>query len=93
MDGEGKEMGRRLIDADVLLDDVRKHSASYFADDFAKEWVDKQPTVDAAPVVRCKDCIRYLPNGEVWGRCPVMPYRMRKKDFCSYGLRKDGEQK
>lgn len=35
----------RLIDADTLIDDVRKHSESYFADDFAHEWVDVQPTV------------------------------------------------
>lgn len=35
----------RLIDADALIDDIRKHSESYFADDFAHEWVDKQPTV------------------------------------------------
>lgn len=37
----------RLIDADALLDDIRLHSASYFADDFAREWVDKQPTINA----------------------------------------------
>ena len=35
----------RLIDADELIDDVRRHSESYFADDFAHEWVDKAPTV------------------------------------------------
>lgn len=35
----------RLIDADALLADVRKRSESYFADDFAHEWVDKQPTI------------------------------------------------
>lgn len=35
----------RLIDADELLNDVRKHSESYFADDFAHEWVDVAPTV------------------------------------------------
>ena len=40
----------RLIDADALMDDIRKHSESYFADDFAHIWVDKQPTVDAEPV-------------------------------------------
>lgn len=40
----------RLIDADALIDDIRKHSESYFADDFAHIWVDKQPTVDAIPV-------------------------------------------
>ena len=35
----------RLIDADALLEDVRKNSDSYSADDFAHEWVDVQPTV------------------------------------------------
>lgn len=35
----------RLIDADKLMDDIKKNSASYFADDFAREWVDVQPTV------------------------------------------------
>lgn len=36
----------RLIDADALIADIREHSASYFADDFAHEWVDKQPTIE-----------------------------------------------
>lgn len=35
----------RLVDADALLADVRAHSESYFADDFAHEWVDVAPTV------------------------------------------------
>lgn len=35
----------RLIDADALLKDVRDNSESYFADDFAHEWVDAAPTV------------------------------------------------
>ena len=35
----------RLIDADKLMDDVKKNSASYFAEDFAREWLDVQPTV------------------------------------------------
>lgn len=35
----------RLIDADALIADIRKNSSSYFADDFAHEWVDKQPTI------------------------------------------------
>lgn len=40
----------RYIDADALIDDIRKHSESYFADDFAHEWVDKQPSADAKPI-------------------------------------------
>lgn len=35
----------RLIDAEALLADVRAHSESYFADDFAHEWVDVAPTI------------------------------------------------
>lgn len=35
----------RLIDADALLKDVRNNSESYFADDFAREWVDVAPTI------------------------------------------------
>ena len=40
----------RLIDADALIDDIRKNSESYFADDFAHIWVDKQTPVEAQPV-------------------------------------------
>lgn len=60
----------RLIDADALMEDIRKNSASYFADDFAHEWVDKQPTVDVELVkhekwirdefgARCSGCGLY----------------------------------
>lgn len=52
--------------------------------------IDDAPTVDAVTVVRCADCIRYHPEDDVWGRCTVAANPMRKKDFCSYGVRKDG---
>ena len=52
--------------------------------------IQEMPTVDAVEVVRCADCIRYHSNDEAWGWCAVTPYRMRKKDYCSYGVRKDG---
>ena len=42
---EMEEPHGRLIDADKLMDDIKRNSASYFADDFAREWVDVQPTV------------------------------------------------
>lgn len=43
--GEVPEPHGRLIDANALLDDVRRHSESYFADDFARDWVDNAPTI------------------------------------------------
>lgn len=45
----------RYIDADALIDDIRKHSESYFADDFAHEWVDKQPSVDVPHWIPCSE--------------------------------------
>ena len=48
------------------------------------------PTVDAVEVVRCKDCIRFFPDDDVWGWCTVSG-KMRCKDFCSYGVREDGD--
>ena len=35
----------RLIDADALIADIRKNSESYWADDFAREWVNRQETI------------------------------------------------
>lgn len=37
--------GAWKIDADALIKDVRDNSESYFADDFAHEWVDVAPTI------------------------------------------------
>lgn len=54
----------RLIDADALIDDIRKNSESYFADDFAHIWVDKQTPVEAQPVrhgrwIGYPECLKY----------------------------------
>ena len=80
----------RLIDADNLLTAFPKEENEIFHTSAVRGTIEACQTVDAVEVVRCKDCIRYLQIDEVWGRCPVIPYLLRKKDFCSYGLRKDG---
>lgn len=58
--------------------------------DFAKFLIERQPAVNAVPVViRCKDCRAYkLKNGTYW--CTLYGVRMNSDDFCSYGNRKDG---
>ena len=86
----------RLIDADELLEDVRQNSQSYWADDFAYEWVNRQPTVDAVPVVRCKDC-KYFTRDTITGvTIPGSEYcifttnnRIEGDDFCSRAERKE----
>lgn len=94
----------RLVDADALKEDCRmandcKDCKTYVRDceydriytkmDFCG-WIDDAPTVDAVPVVRCKDCIRFRPDDDVWGWCTVSG-KMRCKGYCSYGVRKDGD--
>ena len=90
----------RLIDADALPEHKFPEAQSNkFGDGayYRQGWndaidaiVDNENTVDAIQVVRCADCIRYRPEGNVWGRCTVAANPMRKKDFCSSGVRKDG---
>ena len=73
----------RLIDADALMECKFKNDIGYNA--FCN-LVKRQETVDAVPVVRCKECRHW--NGETKGcvRNPcVEPWW--KNDFCSYGER------
>lgn len=79
----------RLIDGDELLSIVR--SMTVVDKSVMHRILIQMPPVDAVPVVRCADCIRYHSIDEAWGWCAETPYRMRKKDFCSYGVRKDGD--
>ena len=79
---------RRLIDLDKIKP-IEFPSTEMDGLDVVR-YLNTLPTVDAVEVVRCADCIRYHSNDEAWGWCGVMPYRMRKKDYCSYGMRKDG---
>lgn len=46
------------------------------------------PTIDAEPIVRCKDC-KYF-DGEP-GQPNIQCSQMHEDDFCSYGVRKGGE--
>ena len=60
----------------------------------ANEIVLAAPTVDAAEVVRCKDCRYYSPDTLTCTLCysPIPPSpNWYSEDFCSYGERKDNE--
>ena len=61
--------------------------------DNADDWIDAQPTIDAVPVVRCKDCERRDKSADLTNTvyCLWWSCSMGKTDFCSYGERKDGE--
>lgn len=57
--------------------------------------MEQTPTIDAVPVVRCKDCKwAKMVNGGLLRHkkmCECTGVLMDYGDFCSYGERKDGE--
>lgn len=55
---KGKTM--RLIDADALKTIRSIQSADYNSIETIQHWIDTAPTIDAVPVVRCKDCEWYV---------------------------------
>ena len=57
--------------------------------------IEQAPTIDAVPVVRCKDCVNGTfclnSQGADYVDCMLDDYSVRKPDdFCSYGKRKEG---
>lgn len=92
----------RLIDANRLFDAMQKIKGQFVVgigevvntiDVF--EQIKDAPTIDAAKVVRCKDCIFYKETLSVKGFCHNHGSIVSPNAFCSYGSyckhRKDGE--
>ena len=90
----------RLIDADVLgryLNDwqlsnaTNEHEVEYSLIEMFMHILDTQPTIDAVPVVRCKDCIWYTPISETcdWTSTDCTKTFREQNDFCSYGERRE----
>ena len=89
----------RLIDSDELWERLNyepwEHNAD--RDEIALPIVNAAPTVDAVPVVRCKDCKWFADNnGGEWYGCKmfhvvrITPEDAPKPDdFCSYGERRE----
>lgn len=99
----------RLIDADALEQKKRIGTIGNISGDFVAGFdIDTSPTIDAVPVVRCRECRRFLlytaeykekaENAD--GDCGMLilgcadnQYAARlADDFCSYGQRKEAEQ-
>ena len=87
----------RLIDANKLIDFIDvghlRHSGELcYSETEVANLLLHAPTVDAVPVVRCKDCkYRFKNNGHSKDGCPIIDANiwMDGNDFCSYGKRKD----
>lgn len=84
----------RLIDADRLHDCIMDNDihSGIMSLKNVYEFIDEQPTIDAVPVVRCKDCKFYETKHYYKGICKNIIGMVDVKDgnsFCSYGERKE----
>ena len=89
----------RLIESDELWERLNYEPWENNADrdEIALPIVNAAPTVDAVPVVRCKDCKWFADNnGGEWYGCKmfhvvrITPEDAPKPDdFCSYGERRE----
>lgn len=84
----------RLIDADKFVLALMDASLSSVEEDTILDLVDSIHTVDAVPVVRCKDCeysydeISYLCCSH--GVC--VDCEVPDDFYCAYGIRKEGAE-
>lgn len=82
----------RLIDVEHIpyedgFDRVDGNKHFIFGVETMQEWIKDQPTVDAVPVVRCKDC-RHWAGVKDDGSCAIDALLRPRNHFCSYGERK-----
>lgn len=76
----------RLIDADALP----KYTGYALSANEVAEAVENAPTIDAVPVVRCRECS--VPHNR-WTGCPKLGGLIPPDDFyCAFGERKDGAE-
>ena len=91
----------RLIDADalkwIISNNVYKVRDRFGSEDYGMFWIggiqmviDAAPTIDAVPVVRCKDCVNFERDDaegiEDWfAGCGV---RAEEDGYCAWGERK-----
>ena len=88
--------GKRLIDADALMNVIRQHeyrlATKQGSIDYGmftlgiQQAVDEQQTIDAVPVVRCEKCVAH-------GNCfaeRVFLYTRIENPYCCAGERKEG---
>lgn len=87
----------RYIDADELIEDMKKDQTIHFFGGARmcdiQRMIDKQPTVNAVPVVRCEDCVYFtklvFPPVDGDGLCSKMFGGTYLHWFCACGKRKE----
>ena len=89
----------RIIDADAL--GVGRCSKDILPDAYCAGWnglielIEKAPTIDAVPVVRCRECIAYTPVDDNTGKCVFLIGKHQyvvPDGYCYLGERKEGAE-
>jgi len=75
----------RLIDADALKLDIM---CVYGSNPKYLNWLNHAPTVDAVPVIRCKNCKYWGADGYNEG-CRYATEIVTAEDYCSMAERKE----
>ena len=82
--------GKRLIDANALIsyiDECSQESSFRVYYGYAKSFIDDAPTIDAVPVVRCRECKYWSDedgelqrsDGVLFARCKVHNYLIDRR--------------
>lgn len=94
----------RSIDADTLIDKSYWHGEMpsydnpfpHGRDAVDVEDIENAPTVDAVPVIRCKDCKRWRKDvagyAEFIGYCELAKWMIEKNGYCVHGERKEVQE-
>lgn len=72
----------RLIDAAM---------APIYLNESACDQIKMMPTIDAVPVVRCRECIYATRSGDNIVYCDNFERDMMPNDYCSVGEQKEGD--
>ena len=90
-----------LISRQAAIDAIRASTSKYtgfmememYTDDDAVEAINGVPSIDAVPVIRCKDCKHLLPNDRIapnwWRICDYWRTGVDENEYCARGERKE----
>lgn len=87
----------RLVDADRAasienLDQYSDLAAALGDVQTVRDILSDAPTIDAVPVVRCRECVYATRPGDNIVHCDNFERDMMPDDYCSVGERKEADQ-
>ena len=88
----------RLIDLDSDYIQETLYRRAFKTRQDIEEWLNNAQTIDAVPVVRCRECkhLNVVNRKELYAHCPktntvFLPFELDTREhFCSLGERKEG---